>query len=912
MPVIQYQDDKYFRLMMLSLLIHDFIHDYGAIGALNRIKSLEEISQSIFQGQIITGPSQNGGYDPPQKGKSKRGVNVDKQRQRRADMKHLNDKQTQESTIVLKRLGVTVEDASELSQLGIDPTFFNVPDSKFTDISEYEYSPEIISFLFENVTGFDVNSYSVDVGQPITRSVTSEHMNMLKTMLQNDDAISKSLETNQGITNILQAILIAFSHDNVQMIGLIQPIIQYVEHTTFRAMGMQSNFTIEDIKLRRQSLQTGNGKTQNGSGGNTIVAGPLTGPNLSYEPYEPQTQSVFDVPKKTVILSPIVPNDNIQNVLDAIINDTVTNDNLRDIKPTEIYEALNMVGDENDKQKVEHLKFVNKTVHQIIKGTYTFFLKREYTNKYAILNSHYLKQVLMKYLLIVLYYQRINKYDFITKISTKFVENIGDMLNEMCPLSNKTQNGVETKKKDGGAIDETTILPVDPSLKTMTVKRNQLIKRLNKLESTKQRVPVSTRPARTLKSDVVSKNNGIQDQITAHIIDFNEDVKRHSEKQSASDESGKKISPEIKSVINLLCSEVAYNGLLYMGLSDIDSNPLYPDGVDNNQINNTIFNNQTDILNRISNGIDSVSGIDKKLFDFIIDKPELWSNYKKSTPNDFNAHINNRPSSTINNAINKSSYKGIPGINGILKNAVCSTPQYIDAMGGLGSCTVKQIGNTTNEFPSTIDINIQTGSPNYYSTFIKHNNNRVSLKFDYLVDGIKSVPYYEQFNLKNGKELLSASNTMNALSTKIMVLWNTRYRLDTTQDSAGIFQDLFKENFNQLISVASRKGKGDRAQEENSVFKNGGYSTVLNYNPNDIRIGAMGDRPSGFRAMLDMNFLKSDSVRPNTIAGFFGPNHSYTIDSSNPSGGGKSSKKRRKTKRKKSRAKKYTRRSTKK
>ena len=43
MPVIQYQDDKYFRLMMLSLLIHDFIHDYGAIGALNRIKSLEEI-----------------------------------------------------------------------------------------------------------------------------------------------------------------------------------------------------------------------------------------------------------------------------------------------------------------------------------------------------------------------------------------------------------------------------------------------------------------------------------------------------------------------------------------------------------------------------------------------------------------------------------------------------------------------------------------------------------------------------------------------------------------------------------------------------------------------------------------------------------------------------------------------------
>ena len=49
MPTVEYQDDKYFRLMMLSLLIHDFIHDYGAISALNRIKSLEEISQIFFK-----------------------------------------------------------------------------------------------------------------------------------------------------------------------------------------------------------------------------------------------------------------------------------------------------------------------------------------------------------------------------------------------------------------------------------------------------------------------------------------------------------------------------------------------------------------------------------------------------------------------------------------------------------------------------------------------------------------------------------------------------------------------------------------------------------------------------------------------------------------------------------------------
>ena len=233
-------------------------------------------------------------------------------------------------------------------------------------------------------------------------------------------------------------------------------------------------------------------------------------------------------------------------------------------------------------------------------------------------------------------------------------------------------------------------------------------------------------------------------------------------------------------------------------------------------------------------------------------------------------------------------------------------------MGGLGSCTMKQINTTNNEFPSTVDITIQTNTPNYYRTFIKHDKNRVSLEFDYLVDDIKAEPYHEKFYLKDGKEQLSASNTMNALSTKIMNLWNTRYNQDKSQSSEGVFQDLFKENFNQLISIASRKGKGDRAQEENAVFRDAGYRTATNYNPTNIRIGAMGDRPSGFRAMLDMKFLKSDSVRPNTIAGYFGPSATTAIYSPTLFGSGKKSKKRKKTKRTNGGAKQNTRRATKK
>ena len=918
MPTIEYQDDKYFRLMMLSLLIHDFIHDYGAISSLNRIKSLEEISQDIFQGKTT---SVGNGRKIPS-GSAKTGV-IRKTPEEKQKAKAEQTKRNRDLEVEIKRL------ETDLRSLGVDEddiqaeinekkTFFNAPDSKFMDISEYEYSPEIISFLSENVKDFNADTFSVDVRQPITRSVTAQNLSDIRTMLQDEKTINATLTTNAGINALLQSILIVYSYDNIHMIGLIQPIYQYIEQTTFRVMGMQST-TIADIKKRRilQLQQTGKGKTHTGGDGDgaTLVAGPLTGPNLSYEPYEPQMQTVFEAPNKQVVRPVIVQNDNIQNVLDAIINDEVENDNLRGIKSTEIYEALNMVGDENNELNVEYLKFVNKTVHQIIKGTYTFFLQREYTNEYAILNSHYLKQILMKYLLIVLHCPQINpnmnKYDFIVKLSDTFVKNVNTMLNEMCPLPNKQTDFRKKIKKRmlGGAFNETNLLQIDPNLKTMTVKRNQLIKRLTKLNSTIKQEPA---PGTRRYDTVIKTNQGIQEQIDAHIFNFNQDVNRQFSKQSESEESGTRPSPQMKSVINLLCSEVAFNGLFYMGLSDKDSKVIYPDGLDI-EGNNTIFNQQTYIINGISNG-DNVSGIDTKLFDTIINISGLWknenetTNYKQLSPTDFISQFNNSDISIINNAIKKSRYSD----SNFLQNAVCSTPQYIDAMGGLGSCTMKQIITTNNEFPSTVDITIQTNTPNYYRTFIKHDKNRVSLEFDYLVDRIKAEPYHEKFYLKDGKELLSASNTMNALSTKIMNLWNTRYNQDKSQPIDGVFQDLFKENFNQLISIASRKGKGDRAQEENSVFIDAGYRTATNYNPTNIRIGAMGDRPSGFRAMLDMKFLKPDSVRPNTIAGYFGPSATTAIYSPTLFGGGKKSKKRRKTKRTKGGAKKNTRRATKK
>ena len=924
MPIIEYTNDKYFKLMMLSLLIHDFIHDYGALGSLNRIKSLQGLSEEISGGKgnkkrFISKGTVNHGVNAKTTGGTKE-----------EEIARLNALKDNNET--LKIYNISTDDID--TEISDTNDFFYTDDSSLIDLSEYEYSPDILCFLLENVDNFDEKTFSLDITQPITRSVTKEKLLEIHTILQNEGTINTALTTNEGINSILTSILIVYSVDkNIDMIGLIQSIYQYIEQTVFRVMGIQeTDLDWDGIRNRRKPppTHTGKGKPYTGGYGDgpTLVA-VSSEPSLLDKPYEPQMRSVFEAPKIQIVQPVIVPNDNIQNVLDAIINDNVENDNLRDIKSTEIYEALNMVGDENDKQSVENLKLVNKTVHQIIKGTYTFFLQREYTNKYAILNSHYLKQILIKYLWIVIHYPKINpkmnKSNFIIKLSNTFVDNVGTMLNKMCPLqipNKQTGFGKKIKKKMlGGAFDANELTYIaDRGLKTMTVKRNQLIKRLTKLESTKKaEVNIANRRYKTISK----YNDGIQQQIENEIYKFNQDILLNYPIQSDSDDSNKKPSTQTKSIVNLLCSEVAFNGLFHMRISDENSKVTYFSNPDNGE---EIFNRQIEIIDGISNGA-NVSRIDELLLSSIINVPTLWDEvthnnnlYKQFTSGQFIKFINSKKFikgkkdiniSTINNAIAKKSYREF------LDSAVCSTPQYIDAMGSFGSCNVKRIQDTNNEFPSTIDIRIQTDNSDYYTTFIKHVNNRVILEYDFLVDSIEAVPYHANFYLKNGSNLLSASNTMSSLSTKLMKEWKKR-KDDSSQSTEGIFQDLFKDNFNELISIASQKGKGDRGQEENAVFRDAGYRTWTGYDKDNIRIGAMGDRPSGFRAMLDMKFLHHNSVRANTIAGYFGPTNSVGIYSNNllpqvtqQLGKGKKSKKRRNTKIKKGGAKKYTRRTKK-
>ena len=865
MPIIKYQDDKYFKLMMLSLLIHDFIHDYGALGGLNRIKTLEEISYTVFSGKLTgSGPTKR---------------KMDSQNQQIAK------KQRTESS---------VEEYEPI----VDDSFFNLDESIFQDISEYEFSPEIMSFLKEHVSDFNPDTFSIDIGQPITRSITTEAIDKFNTTLNSleEDYMNKLNEDR--INNLLEAIIIIYGHhgNGYSFISLVQNIYQYIGHITFRVMGIHETNT-ETIKMNRnkQIMDTmvGNGPAA------TLVDTPFSGPNLSFEPNE---STIFNLPTTTYT------NDNIQNVLDAISADTVTNDNIHTLDESEVYEALNMVGDNADKTKLEHLQVVNMTVHQIIRKTYTFFLQRENTNRYDILNSHYLKQLLTKYLLIVLYYQNNEKYDTINQFSVSFVNNIENMLTKICPLVHQSGAG-NHGPIIGGGIDEdiSSLSSIEGELLSpiLEVKRNQLIKRLNKLRSTIKSLP---NESSRIYQKIVDVNKGIEAQIITQVHNFMEDLNRRFKKKDESSHKKHKPSPEVKSVINLLCSEVAYNGLLQMKLIDTDNNVYYPEEGE------TIFNKQINILNGISNN-ENVSGIDNKLVDRILSKPGLWknyrgtNNYKSTVPSKFTSDTLalNMPISVINNAITKISYREL------LKSSVCSTPQYIDAMGGLGSCTVSNIGNTVNEFPSTVDINIVTETADYYNSFIKHDKNRVDLEFNYRVDNITSVPYYKKFHIKDGPKILSASNTMDALTTKIMYLWKKRYIEDTSQDSAGVFQDLYNQNFNELISIASEKGKGDRSQEENSVFINGAYKSYTNYNPANLRVGAMGDRPSGFRAMLDMNFLDPSSVRPNTIAGYFSPKTMYAVYSPNLHGGGNAytkKNKRKKTNRKKTNRKKMGKKNT--
>jgi len=113
---------------------------------------------------------------------------------------------------------------------------------------------------------------------------------------------------------------------------------------------------------------------------------------------------------------------------------------------------------------------------------------------------------------------------------------------------------------------------------------------------------------------------------------------------------------------------------------------------------------------------------------------------------------------------------------------------------------------------------------------------------------------------------LSSNTTFKKVIDTIIGIWKTQST--TTNTKMDKWKSLERQDiFTELISNGAIKSVGDLFQEINSVVEMGGYSdNIADFNQ-QLRIGAMGDQPSGVRAGYLLLTAKS-GIHPNSIAGY--------------------------------------------
>ena len=120
---------------------------------------------------------------------------------------------------------------------------------------------------------------------------------------------------------------------------------------------------------------------------------------------------------------------------------------------------------------------------------------------------------------------------------------------------------------------------------------------------------------------------------------------------------------------------------------------------------------------------------------------------------------------------------------------------------------------------------------------------------------------------------LSANTTFKSVLNKITDIWINFGKNNPTARPDEYWEKLFQNKtfFQELVSVGSLKSVGDLFQEINSTALNGSYmvpSTTAALINNQLRIGIMGDRPSGVRAGFIL-YKAISGTHPKSIAGYF-------------------------------------------
>jgi len=193
-------------------------------------------------------------------------------------------------------------------------------------------------------------------------------------------------------------------------------------------------------------------------------------------------------------------------------------------------------------------------------------------------------------------------------------------------------------------------------------------------------------------------------------------------------------------------------------------------------------------------------------------------------------------------------------------------------MGSFGSCMTIKNENRL-ERPSYTEIDIQpTGDfnkDNYYYSNIIFNEFSITTSYHFKLNGIEINEHSNEFYQNKSKVTeMEAENTYETLINNIIEMKRSGEQLD----------EILNNNFSYLLSYATLKGRGDRGIEENSSFKDGGYTQfedrgIIHNIPstvkNNITIGAHNDRPAAFRNMLDLAYLDEKSGADNAIGGYF-------------------------------------------
>jgi hypothetical protein len=292
-----------------------------------------------------------------------------------------------------------------------------------------------------------------------------------------------------------------------------------------------------------------------------------------------------------------------------------------------------------------------------------------------------------------------------------------------------------------------------------------------------------------------------------------------------------------------------------------------------------LLNTQTSILGLITNNYgfgqadeNILKGFRKYVENRSVVSPQNASKIKKYT--DLINLVDKVPNKVaINNAANK------PMIGAIRLNdsIVCPNSSIVDAMGDFGSCSK---GDRPRE-KYNMEFTLTNRENDYYYTGQSIlNGNKLKIIYSASINDFV-LPYVQlDIDIKSAKHVvaLSANNTFKSILNKITAIW-TNMSMSSVAESSLYWNALFENKtfFQELVSVGSIKSVGDLFQEINSTALNGSY---INADPraleNQVRIGIMGDRPSGVRAGFIL-YRAISGTHPKSIAGYFAENDANSV-----------------------------------